>query len=61
MVDLWGLVREQLARGDVVCPLHGSEFALSTGAVVRSPAEFPLYKANVAARSDGYVWFVTDA
>ena len=45
----------------LVCPLHGSEFALSTGAVVRSPAEFPLYKANVAARSDGYVWFVTDA
>lgn len=44
----------------LVCPRHGSEFALSTGAVINGPAVEPLARATVAARPDGFVWFVAD-
>ena len=45
----------------LVCPRHGSEFALSTGAVINGPAIQPLSRASVAVRSDGFGWFVAVA
>lgn len=45
----------------LVCPRHGSTFALSTGAVTNGPATQPLARAVVEVRSDGYVYFVADA
>ena len=45
----------------LVCPRHGSEFALSTGAVINGPAVQPLARASVGVRPDGFVWFEADA
>ena len=45
----------------LVCPRHGSEFALSTGAVINGPAVQPLARATVVVKPDGFVWFVADA
>ena len=45
----------------LVCPQHGSEFALSTGAVINGPAVSPLARGTVSARADGFVWFEGDA
>ncbi|MEI8404827.1 MAG: Rieske (2Fe-2S) protein [Actinomycetes bacterium] len=45
----------------LVCPQHGSEFALSTGAVINGPAVSPLARGIVSARADGFVWFEGDA
>jgi nitrite reductase/ring-hydroxylating ferredoxin subunit len=50
-----------LEGNKLVCPRHGSEFALATGAVINGPAVQPLARANVAVRPDGFVWFVSDA
>ena len=44
----------------LVCPWHGSQFAMSTGAVVNGPATTPLSKAAVELRSDGVVYFTAD-
>ena len=37
----------------VTCPLHGSEFDLKTGAVVRGPAARPVKSYRVQADADG--------
>ena len=50
-----------LEGNKLVCPRHGSEFALSTGAVINGPAVQPLARATVAVRPDGFVWFEGDA
>lgn len=44
----------------LVCAWHGSQFAMSTGAVVNGPATTPLSKAAVELRPDGIVYFTAD-
>lgn len=39
----------------VTCPLHGSQFDLRTGALVRGPAMQPLKSYRVKAEADGLV------
>ena len=50
-----------LTGGKLVCPRHGSEFAISTGAVINGPAVQPLARATMSLRADGFVWFEGDA
>ncbi len=42
-----------VAGTTVTCPLHGSEFDLRTGAVLRGPASRPLKIYRVSAEADG--------
>jgi nitrite reductase/ring-hydroxylating ferredoxin subunit len=44
----------------VTCPAHGSQFSLLTGAAVRGPAAQKLAAVTVAARADGYVYWLND-
>jgi len=47
--------RGSVAGTVVTCPLHGSQFDLRTGAVVRGPASRPLRAYRVRAEGDGLV------
>ena len=42
-----------VAGTTVTCPLHGSQFDLRTGAVLRGPATRPLKSYRVRAEADG--------
>jgi nitrite reductase/ring-hydroxylating ferredoxin subunit len=43
----------RLAGTVVTCPLHGSEFDVRTGALIRGPATRPLKAFRVRAEADG--------
>jgi hypothetical protein len=45
----------------LVCPWHGSQFSLADGSVQHGPATYPLDRATVEIRPDGYIWYVADA
>ena len=49
------LDRGSVSGGVVTCPLHGSQFELATGKVVRGPAVQPIRAYRVRAESDALV------
>jgi nitrite reductase (NADH) small subunit len=53
------LDRGPVSGNVVTCPLHGSQFDLTTGSVVRGPATQPVQAFRVRAEPDGLV-FETD-
>jgi Rieske Fe-S protein len=42
-----GCILDEVADGTIDCPCHGSEFTITTGAVVTGPAPKPLPKKQV--------------
>lgn len=49
------LEKGPVADGKVTCPLHGSQFELATGHVVRGPAQRPTPAYRVRADGEGLV------
>jgi nitrite reductase/ring-hydroxylating ferredoxin subunit len=49
------LERGAVADSTVTCPWHGSQFNVTTGAVLRGPATQPLRSYRVDAEADGLV------
>jgi len=47
------LDRGRVTGTTVTCPLHGSEFDLRTGAVVRGPASTPVKSYRIQSEADG--------
>ncbi|GAA5067943.1 nitrite reductase/ring-hydroxylating ferredoxin subunit [Thermocatellispora tengchongensis] len=46
---------DRFRAGVVVCPCHGSEFALDSGACLKGPAEGPLVEFPVRVQGDGII------
>jgi nitrite reductase/ring-hydroxylating ferredoxin subunit len=42
-----GCVVSQVANGTIDCPCHGSQYSITTGAVVAGPAPMPLAAENI--------------
>jgi Rieske Fe-S protein len=42
-----GCIMSEVAHGTIDCPCHGSEFKITTGAVVTGPAPAPLPKKQI--------------
>jgi nitrite reductase/ring-hydroxylating ferredoxin subunit len=47
-----GCIVNQISDGTIDCPCHGSEYSISTGAVVRGPAPLPLAAKKIKISGD---------
>lgn len=45
----------QITGTEIVCPCHGSKFAIADGSVIQGPAEAPLSAVTVAVEGDAIV------
>jgi Rieske Fe-S protein len=47
-----GCIVNQISNGTIDCPCHGSQYSISTGAVVAGPAPRPLPAKNIKVSGD---------
>jgi Rieske Fe-S protein len=50
-----GCAVSEVADGTIICPCHGSKFAIADGSVVDGPASAPLERRNINVEGDSIV------